>query len=100
MTVHPLPRPTADAIADFVERRAARPRAGLGLDEQEISARVGWESFVHRYRQAVSDQRELTADNLAHALLDIAVLHQHHRDFQRGWLRWQEVLQALEDEGR
>ncbi|WP_432573679.1 hypothetical protein [Kineococcus sp. SYSU DK005] len=104
MTVQPLPRATADAIADFVERRAARPRAGLspepGLTEREVGARVGWESFVHRYRQAVRDEHELTADNLAHALLDIAVLHRHHRDFQRGWLHWQEVLVALEQEQR
>ena len=56
--------------------------------------------FVQRYRQAVREQHELTADNLAHALLDIALLHRSHRDFQRGWLHWQEVLKALEDERR
>ena len=46
------------------------------------------------------EQHELTADNLVHDLLDIALLHPHHRDFVSAWLHWQEVLQALEDERR
>ena len=97
--VHPLPRATADALAGFVEERARPSRllaedAGVAKD----AARAGWGDVAVRYRQAVREGRELSADNLAHALLDIAVQHREHHDFQPGWLHWHEVLKGLEDE--
>ena len=96
MPVQPLPRPAADAIADFVECRARTSRPAHDLTEADD--RAGWDLFVQRYRQAVRDQHELTADNLAHALLDIAVLFEDQHDFKPAWLHWQEVLKGLEDE--
>ena len=47
VTVQPLPRPTADAIADFVERRA-RTRLPA-RDATEAGERAGDVLFVQRY---------------------------------------------------
>ncbi|NAZ88250.1 hypothetical protein [Kineococcus indalonis] len=39
-----------------------------------------------------------TADAIAHALLDIALLHRHEDGFDRAWVHWQEVLKGPEDD--
>ncbi|WP_432492623.1 hypothetical protein [Kineococcus gypseus] len=98
-TEHPaagaLPRHVADAIAAFVLDRC---RSGSwALDEQQSAARAGQADVVLRYRDAVRDGHELTADNLAHALLDIAATYGHHARFDRAWLHWQQIVAGLEE---
>ncbi|WP_432506695.1 hypothetical protein [Kineococcus arenarius] len=98
MPVPLLPRATADAIAGFVDREAHSSRPLFGLADADAEARAGWAAFVRQYRRAVRDQRELTADNLAHVLLDIALLFRHTSGFDPDWLHWQGLLEELEEE--
>ena len=85
-----MPRATADALAAFVEREARSTRPLFGLADADAAARAGWAGFVQQYRRAVRDGRELTADNLAHVLLDIALLFRHLEGFDPEWPSWQE----------
>ncbi|WP_275263054.1 hypothetical protein [Kineococcus radiotolerans] len=39
----------------------------------------------------------MTADNLAHALLELALQHRERLDFKTAWREWQRVGPALED---
>lgn len=83
-----VPRAVADAIADFVDREARSSEPLFGLADADARARAGWASFVRQYRRAVRDERELTADNLARVLLDIASLFRHAEGFDARWLAW------------
>ncbi len=86
-----MPRATADALAAFVEREARSTSPLFGLADADAAARAGWAGFVQQYRRAVRDGCELTADNLAHVLLDIALLFRHLEGFDPAWSRWQEA---------
>ncbi len=55
-------------------------------------------AFGRQYRRAVRDQRELTADALAHALLDTAPLFRHPSGFDPEWLHWRGLPEELAEE--
>ena len=83
-----IPRDVAEALAAFVDQQAHATGPLFGLIDADAYARAGWASFVQQYRRAVRDHRELTADNLTHVLLDIALLFHHHPGFDPRWLIW------------
>jgi hypothetical protein len=83
-----IPHDVAEALAAFVDRQAHSSLPLFGDADADAHARAGWVSFVQQYRRAVRDRRELTADNLAHVLLDIASLFRHGDGFDTRWLTW------------
>ncbi|NAZ87324.1 hypothetical protein [Kineococcus indalonis] len=96
MPAEPVPRATAEAVACFVEREARSTQPLFGLADADADARAAWAGFVRQYRRAVRDRRELTADNLTHVLLDIALLFRHAPGFDPQWLRWRQADEELE----
>lgn len=91
-----MPRPIADAIAHFVAERARSsqlPSTPEGQDRGE-----SYLAFLRHYQQAVQEHRQVTADNLAHTLLEIALQHQDAPGFRPAWREWQQVGPALEDD--
>ena len=107
MPVPHLPPGTADALAAFVEHRARQPARLQPLAQpgaqpitqplamQHLQAR-GWLELVQRYRRAVREGEVRRAGRLERALLQVALAHRDHPDFERSWSHWYELLRAFD----
>ncbi|WP_432572552.1 hypothetical protein [Kineococcus sp. SYSU DK005] len=97
-----LPRPVVDALLDFVEHRAqpagqlAGQLGGQPLELEDVHARARWVQLAQRYRRAVREGRRRCAGRLERALLQVALEHREHPDFDRSWSHWHELLRAFE----